>query len=108
MEINSEKPHRYTDQERQDFIAQWQQSGKNKMVFCKEHSLSYYSFNDWIKRRNKKSKPKPSQSCRQAGFLPVKVKSNPDKPFAELVLRNGTAINLFHAVDANYICQLIK
>ena len=60
-------PVRYTDLEQQRFIDQWKQSGKSKASFCREYELSYFSFNDWIKRRYKKEQKQKSL------FLSVKA-----------------------------------
>lgn len=72
-------PHRYTDLEKQKLIEQWKQSGKSKVAFCKERELNYYSFNDWVRRRDRrKEKSKPS-------FLLVTIKKAEDSIFAQLV-----------------------
>lgn len=95
-------PHCYTDLEKQELIEQWKQSGKNKMTFCKERSLSYYSFNDWIKRRNrKKEKPTPS-------FVPLKIKNPESSIFAQVVLKNGATVNIYQEVEAHFLAALIK
>jgi hypothetical protein len=72
------------------------------VIFCREQSISYYSFNDWIKRRNKKpEKPKSS-------FVSLKIK-NPESPiFTQLILKNGTTVNIYQQVEASYLTALIK
>jgi len=95
-------PSRYSDLEKQEFIEQWKQSGKNKSSFCKERFLSYHSFNDWIRRRNrKKEKPKTS-------FVPLKIKNYEESIFTQLLLKNGTAVNIFQYVEASYLVTLLK
>jgi len=92
---------RYTDLEKQELIEQWKQSGKNKFAFCKENSLSYFSFCDWVRKRKRGPKTKPS-------FVAVSVKGNSEKPFAELSLKNGIQITLHQAVDAAFLSALLK
>ncbi len=93
---------RYSDLERQELIAQWKQSGKSKVTFCKERELSYYSFNDWIKRGNKKSIKQKSS------FVPITIKNSEGSIFAQLILKNGTSVNIYKQVDVNYLTALIK
>ena len=95
-------PHRYTDLEKQELIEQWRQSGKSKATFCKESSVSYHSFNDWIRRRDrKKEKSKPS-------FVPLKIKNPESAIFTQLILKNGTTVNIYQQVEASYLAALIK
>lgn len=96
------QPHRYTDLERQEFIEQWKQSGKNKAAFCKERSLSYYSFNDWVRQRNRKSERSKS------AFIPLKVKNPESSIFTQLILKNGITVNIYHQVEASYLAALIR
>jgi transposase-like protein len=96
------QPHRYTDLEKQELIEQWKQSGKSKSSFCKERSLSYHSFNDWIRRRNrKKEKATPS-------FVPLKIKTPENSIFAQIILKSGATVNLYLPVEASYLACLIK
>jgi hypothetical protein len=93
---------RYTEFEREELIEQWKQSGKNKTAFCKERSLSYYSFNDWIKRGKKKEKRvKPS-------FVRLKTKSSAQTSFATLISRNGLTVNLHQQIECSYLIALLK
>lgn len=94
-------PRRYTDLERQELIDQWKQSGKNKTEFCKENSLSYFSFCDWIRKRKRVPKTKSS-------FIPVKIKPNSEKPFAEISLKSGTVITLYKEVNVAFLSCLVK
>lgn len=94
--------YRYSDLEKEELIEQWKQSGKNKSIFCKEQGVSYYSFNDWIKRRDKK-KQKAKTS-----FVSLKIKNSQEPIFTQLVLKNGITVNIFHRVEANYLATLLK
>jgi transposase-like protein len=99
MEINPLR-RQYTDLEKQQLIEQWKNSGKNKTDFCKENSLNYYSFCDWIRKRKKRS-------AKNSSFVPVHVRQSSSKPFAELTI-NGTSLVLHHPVEAAYLQALLK
>lgn len=93
---------RFSEEERKSFIEQWKQSGKNKLSFCKEKGLNYYSFNTWIKPKVRKKKSgKPS-------FVALKVDQDTDFPFAEIVLRNGTVIRIFQRIEPGYLSGFIR
>lgn len=93
---------RYSDIEREELIEQWKESGKSKAAFCKASSISYYSFNDWIRRRNEKGKKvKPS-------FVPLEIKTTSESNFATLILKNGITVNLHQRVDSIYLIALLK
>jgi transposase-like protein len=92
----------YTDLEREELIEQWKQSGQSKAAFCKELSVSYCSFNDWIKRKHKKEKSgKPS-------FVPLKIKTSSQTNFATLISRSGLTVNLHQPVASSYLLALLK
>ena len=95
-------PVRYTDLEQQRFIDQWKQSGKSKASFCREYELSYFSFNDWIKRRYKKEQKQKSS------FVPLELKNSDESVFIQLILKNGATVNIYHRVDATYLATLIN
>ena len=41
---------RRTEEQMQQVILQWQQSGKSKKAFCKEHNITSQTFHYWYKR----------------------------------------------------------
>jgi transposase-like protein len=95
-------PRRYTDLEKQELIQQWKESGKSKAAFCKERSIGYYTFNDWVKRRIGKNKTTSSS------FISLQVKSSLPSDFATLTLKNGSTVSLHQRVEANYLMTLLK
>jgi hypothetical protein len=96
------QPHRYSDLEKQELIEQWKQSGKTKTLFCKEHDLSYFSFCIWSNGKKK------SSSKSKNSFVPLKLKLPAEAIFCQLILKNGTTVNLYHPVDANYLACVLK
>ena len=95
-------PRRYTDLEKQELIQQWRESGKSKAAFCKERSIGYYAFNDWVMRRIRKKKATSSS------FIPLQVKSSLPEDFATLTLKNGSTVSLHQRVEAIYLLTLLK
>lgn len=96
-----ETAHRYTDLEKQELIEQWKQSGLSKILFCKNKNVNYYTFVDWTGKRDRKQKTRSL-------FIPVKVNSNNNSPFAQIVLKNGTSITIHQQVDPSYLSALLK
>lgn len=101
MEIPSSS-QRYTDLEKQELIEQWKSSGRSKLSFCREHRVGYYSFCHWIQGKKKKEvKTKNS-------FVSLKIKNSDESVFTQLILKNGTTVNIFKPVDASYLVTLLK
>jgi transposase-like protein len=94
-------PRRYSDLEKQELIEQWKQSGKSKAGFCKERMVSYYSFNDWLRVRNRKKSTQPS-------FVPLEIKASNESNFATLTLKNRFVVILHERVEPAYLLALLK
>lgn len=94
---------RYSDLEKQEFIEQWKQSGKNKSAFCKERGLGYFSFCEWIrgKKKIRSSQIKPS-------FIPVRVKNSGEKLFAQIILKNEIIVNIYQPLGSDLLSALTK
>lgn len=99
-----EKPlsRHYSDLEKQELIDQWNQSGKSKISFCKEQGLNYHSFNDWVRRRNRRKKSGKSSS------VPLSIAATAGSNFATLTLKSGTRVILHQPVEAVYLLALLK
>lgn len=102
METASQR-RRYTDLEKQELIAQWKASGKAKSTFCKEKGIGYFTFCDWVGGRKRKPSVKPKGS-----FLPVEIKGSAEQLFTQLILKNGTTVNIYQPVEAAYLAVLLK
>jgi hypothetical protein len=102
MELKNNRQH-YTLLEKQELLEQWKQSGKSKLAFSKEIQVSYFTLCNWIKARNRNHKAKTKSS-----FLPVEIKPDTHKPFAHLILKNGTSIQIHQPVESSYLVALLK
>jgi transposase len=50
-------------------LEEWKTSGISAKKFCNDRSLSYHTFNYWLKKYRNKGEKKP-----QKGFIPLKIK----------------------------------
>jgi hypothetical protein len=100
-----EKKHlrRYTELEKQELIEQWKESGKSKLIFCKEIGIGYYSLLEWIRGGKRKSSQKTKPS-----FVPVELKQAGQAVFVQLILKNGTTVNIHQRVEAVFLVTLLK
>jgi transposase-like protein len=96
------KNPRYSDNEKQTFIEQWKQSGKTKVAFCKEKGIGYCTFNGWVKREKKKIEKSKSS------FVALRIKNSAESIFAQIILKNGTTVNIYQAVDSSFVSALLK
>lgn len=101
METNSKRT--FTEYQKQQLLIEWQQSGLTKIAFCKEKQIKYYTFVSW-----KSILPKKKSILSENSFLPVEIKKDFDSVFAQLTLKNGTVVSLYHAVEASYLSALVK
>ena len=77
MAINTEvsdtpSRRKFSEQEKQDYYTQWQNSGMTKRKFCKEHGLPANQFYYWCKSFTPKA---VDETC--MGFSPVVAKTAP-------------------------------
>ncbi len=101
MEMNGKQI--FTEQQKQELIEQWKQSGKTKIDFCKEKDLKYFSFVGWSSDKKKKK-----QTVAHSSFVPVKISRNDEALFAQLTLKNGSVLNIYHPVEVGYLSALLK
>ena len=88
-------------------IAQWEQSGQRKSLFCREQKIKPSTFHGWFSRRKKHSAQK---SLTKPGFIPIKLAQEDSKhnSFAKIKFPNGGSINLFQVVPCSYLRGLFK
>ena len=91
--------------ERAAIIELWQESGKNKTVFCRELGLKYHAFISWTNPKKKKSKPRGGIT--QGSFVPVRIKDDPGVVFAEISFQNGTVLLIRQSVAAEYLRKIL-
>ncbi len=104
--IESMQALKRSKEEIRQYIEQWQQSGKNKTIFCLENNLNYLTFIGWT--NPKKKKKKKENLSDESGFVPLKIHDSSKGSFAEVHLSDGTKICLHQCVPALYLRSLIR
>lgn len=98
--INKVQNNRYSREEKQELIQQWQQSGMTRKKFCDERSFNYYTFGTWVDQLKVK---KPASS----GFTELKVPPVSGL-FAQLHLSDGIKIDFYQPVPVEYFQSLLR
>lgn len=84
-------------------IEEWKTSGISARKFCDDRSLSYHTFNYWLKKyRNKDEK------TQKKGFVPLKIKdkeSNGSK--CEIIFPDGKRIIFHEKTEASFLRALL-
>ncbi|MBI2271798.1 MAG: transposase [Bacteroidetes bacterium] len=97
---------RYTAEEIQSFLDQWQSSGQSTKTFCQEHNLGYYAFCSWKKRSNQHPK---KVTVSPSAFVPLKVKqARIGTVFAEINFSNGNQLTVYSSVPAIFLKNILR
>jgi transposase-like protein len=100
---------RRTDEEKVNFIQEWEKSGQSIASFCRQHGFADSQFYSWLKVYRSKTERQP-----QSEFIPLQITAPstavPDTPslYAELVLAGGASIKFYQPVAATYLRTLIS
>jgi transposase-like protein len=92
-----EKIMRRTQEQMQQVILQWQQSGQSKKAFCRDHNITSQTFHYWYKRI--RSEP-------GSGFSEVHVEAMRSKGF-EVIFPSGTRMVFFGEPSARWLRELV-
>lgn len=104
--IELTQPLKRSKEEIRQYIEQWQQSGKNKTIFCLENNLNYLTFIGWTNPKKKKKKKETLSD--ESGFVPLKISDASGSLYAEIHLADGTKVCLHQSVPALYLRSLIR
>lgn len=98
-----------TEQEKLNFIDQWEQSGLPIKTFCSQHDFSDSLFHTWLNkyRRNRKSVKK------QQEFISLQVTPGPLKNevctlYAEVITVKGTHVKFYQPVSDDLLRKLLS
>ena len=87
-----------SEEQKEEIIRLWQESGKSRKVFCQDYGITYNSLVGWCKQlKDKKTSP---------GFSELKIKEVTGL-FAQLQLPGGIKIEFYQSVPAEYLQSLI-
>ena len=94
-------PKKFTNEQREELIQRWKDSGKGKKAFADEHGIKYMTFIDWVrKRQRKRSLEIPSEQ-----FIPLEIPVS--TIFAELTF-SGKKIIFHQSVPAEYLKTILR
>ena len=106
----------YNQEDKLAHIAQWLASGKLPSVYSKEMGIACTTLKNWINKCHRKKElnqlttQKPKEST--PSFLAIQIQTpstivESSKPMMELVFSNGARLNIYQAVSADYLQQLL-
>jgi len=84
-------------------LEEWQTSGISAKKFCNDRSLSYHTFNYWLKKyRNKDDKKS------RKGFVPLKIKEKESSSCkCEIVFPDGKRIIFHERTEVSFLRALL-
>lgn len=106
----------YTQEDKLAHVAQWIASGKLPSLYSKEVGIAYTTLRNWINKyhhKKERKQTKPSvQTEPNSSFLAIQIQPSAttlesNKPLMELVFSNGSRLNFYQTVSADYLQQLL-
>ena len=98
-----------TEQEKLQFIDQWERSGLPIKTFCGQHNFSDSLFHTWLNkyRRNRKSTKK------QQEFIPLQLTPTPlinqsGVLYAEVITAKGTQVKFYQPVSDDLLRKILS
>src|SRR5690606_21239875 len=89
---------KHTQEQMEQAIASWQQSGLNKKAFCKQENIAYATFHYWCKRLSA-----PSAS----GFSEIRV-DGPPYSAHEIIFPSGARMIIHGEPATNWLRELVR
>jgi len=91
---------RYTEEEKANYLAEFETAGANAAAFCREHGLAYQTFLNWRRRRG--ALVQPDKPERPTEFVEVElepacapVAREAGTPAVELTLGAGMVLRIY-------------
>ena len=92
---------KYTSEQMQLAIDEWQASGLSKKAFCRERNITNQTFHYWFKRLNKISSPSP-------GFTEVTIQSGGRTSGCEIIFPSGARMILQEEPSASWLREVLR
>jgi transposase-like protein len=110
MEQDRSKPFRYSGQQKQNFLADFKESGMTVKEFCKARGVSESAFRKWqVRERRTGSASATSRTTKRSkatGFAELQI-AQPSSPAVKSVLyAEVRSIKIYQPVSASYIKEL--
>ncbi len=84
-------------------LEEWKTSGISASKFCNDRSLSYHTFNYWLKKYRNKDKKSP-----QKGFVSLKIKEKESGNCkCEIILPDGKRIIFHERTEVSFLRALL-
>jgi hypothetical protein len=81
----------------------WKTSGISAKKFCNDRSLSYHTFNYWLKKYRHKD-----EKTKRKGFVPLKIKKNEsDGCRCEIIFPDGKRIIFHERTEVSFLRALV-
>lgn len=90
---------KYTSQQMQLAIDEWQTSGLSKKAFCRERNITNQTFHYWFKRLNK-------NQTSSSGFTAVSIQSKERISGCEIIFPSGARMILQGEPSSSLLRQL--
>jgi hypothetical protein len=90
---------KYTSEQMQLAINEWQTSGLSKKAFCRERNITNQTFHYWIKRLNKISSP---------GFTEVTIQTDERTSGCEIIFPSGARMVLQGEPSASWLREVLR
>jgi len=90
---------KYTSEQMQMVINEWQTSGLSKKAFCRQRSITYPTFHYWCKRLIEVPSP---------GFIEVPVQSHEGSIGCEIIFTSGARMIFQGEPSASWLREVLK
>lgn len=90
---------KYTEEQVQVIINEWQASGLSKKAFCRERNIVYQTFHNWFKRIEKSS---------SVGFAEVKLPLLEQSSDLQIIFPSGARMVLQGEPSASWLREVLR
>lgn len=90
---------RYTQEQMQATVNEWEKSGQSKKAFCLERNINYPTFHYWYKRLKMPTSP---------GFTEVSVGMGGSSGACELIFPSGMRMVFQGEPPASWLRELVR
>lgn len=90
---------KYTKEEMEVVIIEWQSSGLSKKAFCRERNIVYQTFHNWYKRLNTSTTP---------GFVELSLPQRDRHVGYEIVFPSGARMIFQGEPSASWLREVLR
>jgi transposase-like protein len=97
----------YSPQQKASIIESWNQSGKSRMEFSREHGINYHTLIFWTTPKKKRSKELPKAEREQGGFSEVKLPPKSSDTLFARISFGQTSVDIFQPVNPDFLRRIL-